>query len=339
MVSYLLNAGADTSVASPDDGATALHTAAGAGCLDAMSMLALCGANVEARDAAGRRPHEVLPCGAGFAGSPALQPLSYWPAAPLPPPPPPPLPLQQQSVFRLGAGGPCAPPLSPDALDGLAVDPRLLSTPSFSMYQFKVRNCPKSRAHDWMECPFVHPGEKARRRDPLRFTYSPAGCLDFKKSGSCRRGDGCEWSHGVFEAWLHPERYRTQICNDGGMCARRTCFFAHSPSELRTPELETGGGVADGGQPAAAAAPNSAAPRSASPPPASAVPPPVAEPTPLPTLPKVSSFAHLSLVEGVLDAEHEGPQSPLAASRSSSNLMGAAATIREEQEPAAPTPR
>ena len=30
------------------------------------------------------------------------------------------------------------------------------------------------------------------------------------QSASCRRGDQCPFSHGVFESWLHPSRYRTQ---------------------------------------------------------------------------------------------------------------------------------
>lgn len=90
----------------------------------------------------------------------------------------------------------------------------------------------RGRSHDWTECPFAHPGEKARRRDPRRIHYSGAPCPDFRK-GSCRRGDACEFAHGVFECWLHPARYRTQACKDGRNCKRRVCFFAHSPEQLR----------------------------------------------------------------------------------------------------------
>jgi hypothetical protein len=97
-----------------------------------------------------------------------------------------------------------------------------------------VRRCTKTRAHDWTECPFTHPGEKARRRDPRRFAYCGTACPDFRK-GSCRRGDACEFAHGVFECWLHPARYRTQSCKDGPGCTRRVCFFAHLPGELRAP--------------------------------------------------------------------------------------------------------
>ncbi|KAL3829952.1 hypothetical protein ACJIZ3_018754 [Penstemon smallii] len=102
----------------------------------------------------------------------------------------------------------------------------------FRMFEFKVRKCTRARSHDWTECPFAHPGEKARRRDPRKFHYSGTACPDFR-NGSCRKGDACEFAHGVFECWLHPARYRTQPCKDGMNCTRRVCFFAHSPDQLR----------------------------------------------------------------------------------------------------------
>lgn len=102
----------------------------------------------------------------------------------------------------------------------------------FRMFEFKVRKCTRGRSHDWTECPFAHPGEKARRRDPRKFHYSGTACPDFRR-GSCRKGDACEYAHGVFECWLHPARYRTQPCKDGMACRRRVCFFAHSPDQLR----------------------------------------------------------------------------------------------------------
>ncbi|GJN05551.1 hypothetical protein PR202_ga23188 [Eleusine coracana subsp. coracana] len=102
----------------------------------------------------------------------------------------------------------------------------------FRMYEFKVRRCTRARSHDWTECPFAHPGEKARRRDPRKHHYSGTACPDFRKGG-CRRGDACEFAHGVFECWLHPARYRTQPCKDGTACRRRVCFFAHTPDQLR----------------------------------------------------------------------------------------------------------
>ena len=66
-------------------------------------------------------------------------------------------------------------------------------TDQFRMFEFKVKRCAKLRAHDWTDCPFSHPGEKARRRDPQRFSYSGetrsrlegsgfAGCVEFDPS-------------------------------------------------------------------------------------------------------------------------------------------------------------
>ncbi|KAJ4959112.1 hypothetical protein NE237_026223 [Protea cynaroides] len=106
------------------------------------------------------------------------------------------------------------------------------ATDEFRMYEFKVRRCARGRSHDWTECPYAHPGEKARRRDPRKFHYSGSACPDFRK-GNCTRGDSCEFAHGVFECWLHPARYRTQPCKDGTNCRRRVCFFAHSHEQLR----------------------------------------------------------------------------------------------------------
>ncbi|PSS14470.1 Zinc finger CCCH domain-containing protein [Actinidia chinensis var. chinensis] len=106
------------------------------------------------------------------------------------------------------------------------------SSDHFRMYEFKVRRCTRSRSHDWTDCPFAHPGEKARRRDPRRFHYSGTVCADFRR-GCCPRGDNCEFAHGVFECWLHPARYRTEACKDGKNCKRKVCFFAHSPRQLR----------------------------------------------------------------------------------------------------------
>ncbi|XP_024378892.1 uncharacterized protein [Physcomitrium patens] len=120
----------------------------------------------------------------------------------------------------------------------------------FRMFEFKVRRCMRGRSHDWTECPFAHPGEKARRRDPRRYHYSGTACPDFRK-GSCRRGDACEFAHGVFECWLHPARYRTQPCKDGRNCRRRVCFFAHTPEQLRllpaAAQAATTGGRSGGG--------------------------------------------------------------------------------------------
>ncbi|KAK1428836.1 hypothetical protein QVD17_17676 [Tagetes erecta] len=118
----------------------------------------------------------------------------------------------------------------------------IYSTDEFRMYSFKVRPCSRAYSHDWTECPFVHPGENARRRDPRKYHYSCVPCPDFRK-GTCRRGDMCEYAHGVFECWLHPAQYRTRLCKDGQSCNRRVCFFAHAQDELRPLFVSTGSAV------------------------------------------------------------------------------------------------
>ncbi|KAF5748518.1 zinc finger CCCH domain-containing protein 20 [Tripterygium wilfordii] len=127
------------------------------------------------------------------------------------------------------------PDLDSDSeISGLDVDSPVdaYSCDQFRMFEFKVRRCARGRSHDWTECPYAHPGEKARRRDPRKYHYSGTACPEFRK-GSCRKGDACEFAHGVFECWLHPARYRTQPCKDGTNCRRRVCFFAHTPEQLR----------------------------------------------------------------------------------------------------------
>ncbi|XP_010909716.1 zinc finger CCCH domain-containing protein 24 [Elaeis guineensis] len=118
----------------------------------------------------------------------------------------------------------------------------IYTTDEFRMYSFKVRPCSRAYSHDWTECPFVHPGENARRRDPRKYHYSCVPCPDFRK-GTCRRGDMCEYAHGVFECWLHPAQYRTRLCKDGTGCTRRVCFFAHTNEELRPLYMSTGSAV------------------------------------------------------------------------------------------------
>ncbi|KAE8708968.1 Zinc finger CCCH domain-containing protein 29 [Hibiscus syriacus] len=115
----------------------------------------------------------------------------------------------------------------------------IYGTDDFRMYTFKVKPCSRAYSHDWTECPFVHPGENARRRDPRKYPYSCVPCPEFRK-GACPKGDNCEYAHGVFESWLHPAQYRTRLCKDEIGCARKVCFFAHKPEELRPVHASTG---------------------------------------------------------------------------------------------------
>ncbi|KQK07846.2 zinc finger CCCH domain-containing protein 33 [Brachypodium distachyon] len=216
--------------ASPTDGATALHMAAAggaAGAVAATHLLLAAGASTEALSASGLRAGDLLPRAAGPADKP-LRVLLKSPA------------VSPSSSPKKSA--------SPPAAMAMAQEPRkeyppdltlpdlksgLFSTDEFRMYSFKVKPCSRAYSHDWTECPFVHPGENARRRDPRRYSYSCVPCPEFRKGGSCRKGDGCEYAHGVFECWLHPAQYRTRLCKDEVGCARRICFFAHKRDELR----------------------------------------------------------------------------------------------------------
>ncbi|MCO5593671.1 hypothetical protein L7F22_047687 [Adiantum nelumboides] len=130
-------------------------------------------------------------------------------------------------------------PIDPSLPD---INYSIYTTDEFRMYSFKIRPCSRAYSHDWTECPFVHPGENARRRDPRRYHYSCVPCPEFRK-GFCRRGDMCEYAHGVFECWLHPAQYRTRLCKDGMSCNRRVCFFAHTAEELRPLYVSTGSGL------------------------------------------------------------------------------------------------
>ncbi|XP_048608569.1 zinc finger CCCH domain-containing protein 29-like isoform X2 [Brassica napus] len=115
-------------------------------------------------------------------------------------------------------------------------------TDEFRMFSFKVKPCSRAYSHDWTECPFVHPGENARRRDPRKYPYTCVPCPEFRK-GSCPKGDSCEYAHGVFESWLHPAQYKTRLCKDETCCARKVCFFAHRRDELRAVNASTGSAV------------------------------------------------------------------------------------------------
>ncbi|XP_034583330.1 zinc finger CCCH domain-containing protein 10 [Setaria viridis] len=116
---------------------------------------------------------------------------------------------------------------------------------AFWIYMYKVHRCPQLSSHDWTRCPYAHNGERARRRNPRRFSYLAVTCPAFRESqqhqhlartgaaASCMHGLQCRYAHGVFELWLHPARFRTTMCQGGLACPRRVCFFAHFPAELR----------------------------------------------------------------------------------------------------------
>ncbi|XP_058788320.1 zinc finger CCCH domain-containing protein 66-like [Vicia villosa] len=118
----------------------------------------------------------------------------------------------------------------------------IYSTDEFRMFSFKVKPCLRSYPHEWTECPFVHPKESARRRDPRKYYYTCFPCPEYQK-GSCSKGDACEYAHGIFECRLHPAQYRTKLCSHKVGCTRKVCFFAHKPEELRPVYASTGSGL------------------------------------------------------------------------------------------------
>ncbi|CAH9105574.1 unnamed protein product [Cuscuta epithymum] len=222
------------------DKSTALHCAASGGslhALDAIKLLLESGADPKLVDGNGHRPLDVVFVPPTFRSmKPSIQNLlnGLTVDSPLP-------------DSTTSSSSPESENLNPKK--EYPVDPSLpdikngiFSTDEFRMFSFKIRPCSRAYSHDWTECPFVHPGENARRRDPRKYHYSCVPCPEFRK-GACRRGDMCEYAHGVFECWLHPAQYRTRLCKDGTLCNRRVCFFAHAQEELRPLYVSTGSGM------------------------------------------------------------------------------------------------
>ncbi|KAE8679429.1 Zinc finger CCCH domain-containing protein 30 [Hibiscus syriacus] len=265
----LSSSDADVNRVYGSDKSTALHCAASGGAanvIEVVKLLLAAGADVNMVDANGNFPVDVIVVppklqdvkftleelllteNSSFNSNSRVSAIANSDSPPL-------LRLQENGSLSSGSDSPTK--LRPiDASTSSAtekkeypIDPSLpdiknsiYSADEFRMYSFKVRPCSRAYSHDWTECPFVHPGENARRRDPRKFHYSCVPCPDFRK-GACRRGDMCEYAHGVFECWLHPAQYRTRLCKDGTSCARRVCFFAHTPEELRPLYVSTGSGV------------------------------------------------------------------------------------------------
>ncbi|CAH8387573.1 unnamed protein product [Eruca vesicaria subsp. sativa] len=194
-----------------NDKTTALHCAASGGAVNAVQVVKLllsAGADLDALDGVGQRAGDVIVVPHRLEGVKLM--------------------LQELLLSHSPIEFKNVDPSFPDIKNSI------YATDEFRMYSFKVRPCSRAYSHDWTECPFVHPGENARRRDPRKYHYSCVPCPDFKKGACfCTRGDMCEYAHGVFESWLHPAQYRTRLCKDGTGCARRVCFFAHTPDELR----------------------------------------------------------------------------------------------------------
>ncbi|KAK1578638.1 hypothetical protein Q3G72_031893 [Acer saccharum] len=114
-----------------------------------------------------------------------------------------------------------------------AINDAIYGSDDCRMFGYKIKRCTKLQAHDWNDCPYAHRGERAQRRDPRKVSYSAILCRSYR-TGNCPKGNSCEHSHGLFEYWLHRDRYRTRPCNAGMFCQRKVCFFAHTAEQLRS---------------------------------------------------------------------------------------------------------
>lgn len=241
VVRYIINSGCvDVNRACGSDGVTALHCATAGGSTNSVQivkMLIDASADVDCVDAKGRKPVDLVGKGCGLGSRrKVLEALLNGCCSDV-------LVLSDNEGIEQEVSTPRAEkkeyPVDltlPDIKNGI------YGTDEFRMYTFKIKPCSRAYSHDWTECPFVHPGENARRRDPRKYHYSCVPCPEFRK-GSCRQGDACEYAHGIFECWLHPAQYRTRLCKDETNCNRRVCFFAHKVEELRPLYASTGSAV------------------------------------------------------------------------------------------------
>lgn len=244
------------------DGATPLHCAASGGSRNAVAVVKLllaAGADSVTPDSAGRLPADVIlspPASPDALGDLEMllgrrRGLAVATSVPSRSSSPPLSSSPDEGNRSPSSRSSSLSPITVDrAKKEYPVDPTLpdikssvYASDEFRMFAFKVRPCSRAYSHDWTECPFVHPGENARRRDPRKHPYTAVPCPNFRRPGGCPSGDSCEFSHGVFESWLHPSQYRTRLCKEGAACARRICFFAHDEDELRHVPHNSGAGL------------------------------------------------------------------------------------------------
>ncbi|XAR65948.1 hypothetical protein NMG60_11011966 [Bertholletia excelsa] len=253
VLNYIVGSGrVDVNRACGSDGATPLHCAAAGGSdcsFEIVKLLIDASADVNSVDAKGNKPRHLIPRGlrssnlrrkklemllngADPAEGDALSSVIDQNTTQL-------VEDRQTPSPQLGKEGGTEKKEYPVDATMPDINNGIYGTDEFRMYSFKVKPCSRAYSHDWTECPFVHPGENARRRDPRKFQYSCVPCPEFRK-GTCAKGDTCEYAHGVFESWLHPAQYKTRLCKDETGCSRKVCFFAHKPEELRPLYPSTG---------------------------------------------------------------------------------------------------
>ncbi|EXB93305.1 Zinc finger CCCH domain-containing protein 56 [Morus notabilis] len=232
---------ADINRSCDPDNSTALHFAASGGSVEAIDVVKLllrAGADPNATDSRGRRPFDVIVSHSNLPNvKVALKELLKRDGS-----------IRQSGELYVSPNSTLSPSTHKKRqyridLSIPEIGSSIYATDEFRMYEFKIQPCSRSRSHDWMECPFLHPGETARRRDPRKFRYSLVSCYHHYYAPPCSRGDLCEFAHGIFEILLHPSQYRTRLCKDGTSCNRRVCCFAHTAEELRPVDSYTGSAV------------------------------------------------------------------------------------------------
>ncbi|KAK1415493.1 hypothetical protein QVD17_31275 [Tagetes erecta] len=225
VLKYIIGAkNIDVNQRSGTDGVTALHCAAAGGSLmsvEVVKQLIDAGGDVSLVDVNGNKPGELIARGIKSSIRKGLEMMLKG--------------FVSEEIGPVRKEYPVDVSL-PD------INNELYGSDEFRMYSFKVKPCSRAYTHDWTECPFVHPGENARRRDLKKYSYSCVPCPEFRK-GSCGHGDACEYAHGVFESWLHPAQYKTRLCKDETGCARKVCFFAHRVEEIRPLYASTGSAI------------------------------------------------------------------------------------------------
>nr|GMC63861.1 zinc finger CCCH domain-containing protein 29-like [Ipomoea batatas] len=240
VLKYIVQTGkVDVNMACGSDGATALHCAVAGGsdsAAEVVKILVDASADVNCVDASGNKPCSLYAPNSKFSGGFKRRTLEL---------------LKGEVADEEDGEEKTVAPLVKEGSDKKEypidtslpdINNGIYGTDEFRMYSFKIKPCSRAYSHDWTECPFVHPGENARRRDPRKYTYSCVPCPEFKK-GTCGKGDACEFAHGIFESWLHPAQYRTRLCKDETGCSRKVCFFAHKPEELRPLYASTGSAI------------------------------------------------------------------------------------------------
>ncbi|CAH8313127.1 unnamed protein product [Eruca vesicaria subsp. sativa] len=228
VLTYIISTGKSdmNRVSSDEEKITALHCAVSACSVSIVKVIKIlldASASPNCLDANGNKPVDLLVRASRFIPNQTRKAVEFLLTG---------ISLEEEEVKSVVSKYPADASL-PDINEGV------YGTDEFRMFSFKVKPCSRAYSHDWTECPFVHPGENARRRDPRKYPYTCVPCPEFRK-GSCPKGDSCEYAHGVFESWLHPAQYKTRLCKDETCCARKVCFFAHRRDELRAVNASTG---------------------------------------------------------------------------------------------------